>query len=209
MRISTRVEIASSTIDDLQRISNETEIEVRSHLPELDDQLRLVVQLGSEVIDETGEVGASIAPGVIAWTVDPGRAGGVAGVAARHLRHTLFHEMHHLVRGWTFYGAAEATSFMQGVVSEGLATAFARDAAGDDASWARYPDDVQTWVDELRELPSTASYHHWMFQHPDGRKWIGYRAGTYIADQAIVRGGTSAAQLAESPWEDVVALAGL
>jgi hypothetical protein len=210
MRISTRADLDESTLAVLRDIADATEVEVRTHLPTLEDQLRLVVQVGTQVIPETGEAAASIAPGVIAWTVDPGRPGGVTAIAQSHLRHTLFHEMHHLVRGWTFYGGAPSDSFMHGVVSEGLATAFARDAAGDDAPWGQYSaDEACAWVAELRALPRDANYQQWMFQHPDGRRWIGYRAGTFIADEAIARGKTSAAALVETPWDGVLALSGL
>jgi hypothetical protein len=47
----------------------------------------------------------------------------------------------------------------------------------------------------------------WMVEHPDGRRWIGYRAGTFIADQAIAASGRTAAQLATMPTDEVLALA--
>jgi hypothetical protein len=72
----------------------------------------------------------------------------------------------------SFAAGARRTSFMDGVVSEGLATAFERDAGGRLPPW---------------------------FQHPDGRRRIGYRAGTYIADQAIAASGSSAADLVLAP----------
>jgi uncharacterized protein YjaZ len=105
-------------------------------------------------------------------------------------------------------GGAVPTWFMEGVVSEGLATAFARDAANEDAPWAKYPDDAERWVHELLQLPLTADYAQWMFFHPDGRPWIGYRAGTFLADRAIAASGRSAAALVRTDSRDVVELAG-
>jgi uncharacterized protein YjaZ len=95
-------------------------------------------------------------------------------------------------------------TFMDGVVAEGLATAFERDAAGRRPPWGRYPLEVERWVEELRALPVTAHYPTWMFQHPDGRRWIGYRAGTYIADRAIIASGRSAADLVATSTADVL-----
>jgi len=207
--ISGRTDIGTVDLSVVQDIADATEAEVRQCLPELEEQLRLVVQLSARVIPETGDAGASIAPGTIAWTADPSHVGGVAGVADRHLRHTLFHEMHHLVRGWTFYGGRQPTGFMEGVVSEGLATVFARDAAGDKAPWSEYPDEVTTWVGELIELPPDANYSEWMFLHPDGRRWIGYKAGTYIVDRAVEAAKTTAAALVRTPWEEILRLAEL
>ncbi len=82
-------------------------------------------------------------------------------------------------------------------------------AAGSQPLWGDYPDDVGSWVAELKTLPASAPYWMWMFQHPDGRRWIGYRAGTYIADQAISASGRSAAELAETPTDEILRLAGV
>lgn len=51
------------------------------------------------------------------------------------------------------------------------------------------PDNVEQWVHELRALPSNASYAEWMFQHPDGRRWIGFldcRGTSALAFRRIV-----------------------
>jgi len=97
---------------------------------------------------------------------------------------------------------------MDGPVCEGLASAFERDAAGRRAPWAEYPPDVEAWVHELMALPRTARYAKWMFRHPDGRRWIGYRAGTHIADRAIKASGLSAAQLVNVTTAEILKLAG-
>ena len=100
---------------------------------------------------------------------------------------------------------------MDTVVSEGMATAFERDFAGTKPPWGEYPEDVESWVEELLGLTMSAygSYTKWMLQHPDGRRWIGYRAGTYIVDQAMSASGRSAADLVLVPTGEVLRLAGL
>lgn len=100
-------------------------------------------------------------------------------------------------------------TFMHGVVSEGLATAFERDAAGSSPPWGEYPPEVRGWVDELLALPSDVNYVEWMFLHPDGRRWIGYRAGTFIADQAIKTSGSTAAELVNTSTEEILRLVGI
>ena len=62
---------------------------------------------------------------------------------------------------------------------------------------------------ELLELPPSAPYSHWMFRHPDGRRWIGYRAGTYIADQAILASGRSAADFFNTATEEILRMSGI
>ncbi|WP_176243651.1 DUF2268 domain-containing putative Zn-dependent protease [Halomonas sp. CSM-2] len=184
----------------------ETETEVRELLPELPSRICLVVYTGPGVIPEIGSAGSPLAPGLVSWTLDPSRPEGVLTMVHSHLRSTLFHEFHHLVRGHLITGGKPVSSFMEGVISEGLATAFERDAAGSQPLWGQYPPEVEAWVDELKSLPLSAPYADWMFRHPDGRRWIGYRAGTYLVDQAIAASDASAAQLVSVPAAEIIEL---
>ena len=96
---------------------------------------------------------------------------------------------------------------MDAVVSEGLATVFARDATGWTPPWGEYPKEVTAWVSELLRVPPGAPSGSWMFKHPDGRQWIGYRSGVYIVDQAQKKTGLSAADLVRAPTAEVLKLA--
>lgn len=139
----------------------------------------------------------------------PSRPGGVEAIAEKHLRSTLFHELHHTVRGYAIREPGSPDSFMDFVISEGLASVFERDAAGDrPVLWADYPAEVDSWVEELMALPLDAPYADWMFTHPDGRRWIGYRSGAYLVDLAVASSGRSAADLVHASTEDVLDLAG-
>jgi uncharacterized protein YjaZ len=193
----------------VQEVCAATAPELRALLPALPPRVELFVTAGSGVIPETGETGSAVTPRLVVWTVDPQRPEGVEAIVRAHLRPALFHEFHHLVRGWVFYGGEPPESFMYGVVCEGLATAFERDAAGSNPPWGTYPAEVESWVTELLSLPVSASYTDWMIQHPDGRRWIGYRAGTFIADRAIGASGRSAAALAQTPTAEILRLAGV
>jgi uncharacterized protein YjaZ len=190
----------------IRSICATTEPEVRALLPMLAAELTLTVSTSAYVIPETGEVGASVAPGQIRWMVRPDD---VAGIAQRSLRFSLFHELHHNARGWCLNDPSPFERFVHAAIAEGMATAFERDAAGSAPLWGEYPDDVDRWVEELLALPITADYGHWIFQHPDGRRWIGYRAGTYITDRAMQASGRTAAELVNVPGDEVLALAGL
>ena len=179
--------------------------EIRQLLPALPRNLVLKVFPGTDVIPETGETGSIASTDRVFWVVDPHRVEGVIAVAQRELRGTLFHELHHLVRTQTEH----PTTLRQRMVAEGLATVFERDAAGMSPPWGTYPDNVREWVEELLS-PSTAyTTAEWMYRHPDGRRWVGMRAGTYVADQATRRSGKSAAELVNAPAADILRLAGL
>ena len=190
--------------DTIEDIANATIPEVRNFLPALPKELLLKVYPGKDVIPETGESGFTANTDRVFWIVSPARAEGITAIAKRELRGTLFHELHHLVRGQT----PNSLTLMDRVVGEGLATVFERDAAGMPAPWGQYPPNVVDWVKELRALPSDAPWKQWMSRHPDGRRWLGYKAGTYIADQASRASGKTAAQLVNVPTDEVLRLAG-
>lgn len=193
----------------IEKVYTATEPEVRQHLKALPEEIELACQTGKRVIPETGEMGLAISSSRVGWTVDDSREGGVAAAACAQLRFTLFHELHHLARGWVIYRDEPRTTFMEGVVSEGLAVVFERDVGGRQTPWGEYPDNVRGWVDELLTLPVTAPYYPWMIQHDDGRRWIGYRAGTYIAERAIRASGLSAAALVHVPTDEILKMAGI
>ncbi len=144
----------------IQRIADETAVEVRRHLPNLADPLVLRVRSGKDVIPEIGATAAVIPPDWVVWTVDVDRPEGVSAIAREHLRGALFHEFHHLVRGST------SNALIDQVVTEGLATAFERDFAGVSRPWALHPDNASEWVTELLSQPSTAKRDEWLFEHP-------------------------------------------
>lgn len=191
----------------IRTIPENTHVELRRLLPQLGPQMTVAVAVGPQVIVERGEGGASLEPGLVSWTLDPGHALGADGIIATHLRTTLFHEFHHQARGWNIRGGGGATSIMDAVVAEGMATVFAREYAGADVPWAVYPDNPEAWLPDLQAEGSLAQYMQWMFAHPDGRRWIGYRTGTWLADQAISRSGRSAIDLVQVPTAQIVAYA--
>jgi hypothetical protein len=211
MRVDTIENVPSEILKLIAAIAEAATAEVASFLPQLREDWLLWFRIGQDVIPETGEVGVSLAPGLVQWVADPGQAGTLTELAERQLRLTLFHELHHQVRGWCASGGPSGRTLMDPVVAEGLATAFARDAAGHQAPWADYPEEVKDWVGELQAAskPSAPTDNlQWLVRHADGRRWIGYRAGTYICDQAMTRSQSSAADLVNQPTAEILARAG-
>src|SRR5204863_6696824 len=123
----------------IQRICDETEPRLRLKLPTLAKQIKLQVFPSTSVIPQTGEMGSSLREGVITWSFDPNHPDGVMALAEQRLRSTLFHELHHQVRGWIIDGGPPPSTFMHGVVCEGLATACERDETGVAPPWGSYP----------------------------------------------------------------------
>ena len=152
---------------------------------------------------ETGEGASALPPDMVIWTVDSTRTEGVQQIIERQLRGTLFHEFHHLVR----FAASGPNTLMDHVVSEGLATVFERDFGATKPEWGQYPANVADWVTELLHGSESASQNEWLFRHRDGRRWVGYRAGTFLVDQAMVESKQSSADMITMPTADVIALA--
>jgi hypothetical protein len=202
-------QLASAGRDRTRTLCNRVDIELRTQLPTLPAAVEVRIDSGLRVIPEHGYGAAAMTRRSISFTLDAARPGLHASIIERSLRTTLFHECHHLVRGWVKHGGWRPRHFIEGVVAEGLACAFERTAADHALPWSDYPVNVGEWVDELLRLPASAPYASWMFRHPDGRRWIGYRAGTFIADRAIAVSGRSAAELAETGCAEILALAGI
>lgn len=190
-----------------EEICTDTATELRTLLPALPDLIRLRIASHGRVIPQLGMGARATTMNSVSFALDPNHPSGSARLMQEHLRASLFHECHHLVRGWVMRGGKRRTRFIDGVIHEGLAAAFERDAAGHAAPWTSYSDEVRDWVDELLPLPVYVPYAKWMFQHPDGRRWIGYRAGVFIADRAMAASGRSAAELAQTSCQDILAMA--
>ena len=190
----------------IARIAGDAAREARPHLPALPQQITLRVRSGTDVIPEVGATAEVAPPAFIMWTVDPARPEGVVTIAETHLRSTLFHELHHLVRSATI----PPGTLMDHVVTEGLATAFERDFAGASPPWGQYPDDVASWVGELLRLPEPSMHERgeWLTGQRNGRRWVGMRAGTYLADLAMKRLGKSAAELVSASTKEILTAAG-
>lgn len=116
------------------------------------------------------------------------------------LRATLYHEFHHLVRGWTVEGNLFGPGIPTAAVNEGLAIVFAEQMSGVEEPWLNYPPNVNDWLDEILALPLRANYQQWMMgTHPDGRQYIGYRVGKYIIDSALKSSQKSIVELTTEP----------
>lgn len=197
----------------VRRVAQRAAVDVAAQLTDLPDDLslRVVAVDGFELVSDNREAAwLRVADGrpYIRWEVDTSGDESLVDIARANLRGVLFHEWHHLARGWGV-DTDMRVRLIDAVVAEGLATAFARDAAGYEPSFAVYPDDVSLWARELMKTGSMDDYGEWMYQHPDGRRWIGYRVGIWIADRAMDTSDRSAAELIHATTDEVVEWAGL
>lgn len=116
----------------------------------------------------------------------------------------VYHEMSHAAR---FNIPIYHVTFLDHCIFEGLATVFSRDQAGEKAPWADYPDEVTDWIQEIIDLNDEFVWASYKFNHPDGRKWISYKIGTYIVDEAMKNSGKSIVELTQLECTTILDLA--
>lgn len=179
---------------------------IRMKLPMLARKLIVTIYPGPRVIPETGHLGRTVTKDWIQVTVNPQDAQGVQGIFQTHLPSCFAHEAHHAARS-----VAAAPSFdgrvLSAAVSEGLATAFQEEVTGVALPWGQYDEaQADAWLVELQELPVGTDSRPWRFRHPDGRRWIAYRAGKRLVDLAKLHSGQTAAEMVGFSADEVMAL---
>jgi len=98
--------------------------------------------------------------------------------------------------------------FLDSCIMEGLATVFERDYAKVDPLWGRYdPAETADWLTEIQAADNALDFYEYMFKHPDGRRWIGYKVGCYIVDAAKQNSKKSVLELTRLECSEILGLA--
>jgi hypothetical protein len=158
------------------------------------------------LIEETGDSAHTYNSEFIELAFDPTKDRQGLEVILSGVRPGVFHEMNHAAR---FNIPIYHKTFLDNCVMEGLATVFTRDYTGEKAGWADYPKNVSDWLYELIDKNDMFYWQEYMFKHADGRRWIGYKVGTYIIDQALERSGKNIIELTKMECKDIMKLAGV
>ena len=172
----------------VQTITDAVE-DVSKILPNIPKYVNIVISptTSDDVIPETGEIGMTYNDEYVSITFDFTAPYPIEKLRAS-LRGTVFHELVHTV---TFSHEPWSASVLFGLVTEGLATVFEREYSGAKPLWGQYEDDetMQEWRDEVNSLPESGEKNFdYFFNHPDGRKWIAYKTGTWMVDTLVASG---------------------
>ncbi len=191
----------------------QSEKELRKLLPSIPEDIRLIVTIIDREINivggVTGRADTHNPAGEIIIEISNVFPGGIVAASKRALRATLYHEFHHLSRGWTIKNNKYGPGISIAAVNEGLAVVFSELYTGVIEEGNSYPEEVNTWVEEILKLPKNASYYKWVSgEHPDGRTAIGYRVGNYIIHEALSNSGKSILELSKLSPEEIITLAG-
>ena len=190
----------------------DSEQKVRALLPTLPNDIRLIVSIIDREINLVGGItgrAETHTPGEVMIEISNLYPGGVGVAVKTSLAATIFHELHHIYRGWTMRVNKFGPGIPNAMVNEGLAVAFAEIQTEQIFEGNSYPQDTDDWVKEILLLPENASYSDWvMGEHPDGRTSIGYRAGNYLIRKAIAKSGKDILELSELSPDAILSLAG-
>jgi hypothetical protein len=176
-------------------------------LPGAPQNITFVVQPSKEEsIPEYGSGAWTKNSCLVILSIDPGLPYGEEK-QIEYVRQAVFHEMSHAAR---FEQGIWHENFIDRCILEGLATVFEREHAGAEPLYGEYDaDDCKAWLDEIETDYSEDMHYQYMFQHKDGRKWIGYKVGTYVVDEAHKKSGKSIAALTNLKCAEIKQLSGL
>ncbi|MCB1025211.1 MAG: hypothetical protein KDB79_12520 [Acidobacteria bacterium] len=193
----------------IENIIVSSEKKVRALLPSLPENIKVTLIAIDRNIDIVGGVsGRADAPGEVIIEISKVFPGGITAASKTGLSTTVFHEFHHLSRGWTINGNKFEQGISIAVINEGLAVVFAEIYTGVKQEGNSYTNEAAKWATEILSLPKDANYAEWMFEHPDGRTAIGYRTGNYIIHQAIANSGKTILELSKLSPDEIWKLAG-
>lgn len=108
-------------------------------------------------------------------------------IRKEELRSTIYHEIHHIARGFCFY-AKKQFSLLDTLLSEGLAVVFEIEQVPNRTpKYSKYTNDfIKKWVHQLKkENLSSADFSHdeWFFGKRGKPVQLGYKIGTYLVNQ--------------------------
>ena len=194
------------------KVIRNSEVEVRNLLPKLPDHIKVIVEAVDWDLDVVGGVTGRTetnSPPLVLVQISHNYKGGVIDSVHQGLKATIFHEFHHLSRGWAIQDNKFSYGIPNAMVNEGLAVAFTEIYTGNVNEVNAYTNEAENWVKEILALPLDASYSDWvMGEHPDGRTYIGYRTGNYLTRKAMTRSGKNILELSEMMPDEIIKLAG-
>lgn len=196
----------------IREVISNSEDEVRELLPKLPDSIQVIVEAVDWDLDIVGGVTGRTetnSPPLVLVQISQNYKDGVIDSVYQGVKSTIFHEFHHLSRGWAIQDNKFSYGIPNAMVNEGLAVAFTEIYTGDINEVNSYTDEADNWVKEILALPLDANYSEWvMGEHPDGRTYIGYRTGNFLTGKAMDMSGKNILELSELMPEKIIKLAG-
>ena len=197
-------EVPTELQEQLEKLLSTWHGEVRTLLPTLPDSL--TIELDNQwLIPDEATGGLAVARDKVALAFDPEFKGDRAQQFHK-LRGSYFHECFHVVQGFVGDDAEDGMAALDNGIYEGAATVFEREHAGTSPGWGEYGDraTMLTWLAEVQALPANYDWQKWKFYDPaTDRRWILYRVGTFVVDEALRYTGSDIATLAPLSADEI------
>lgn len=189
------------------RVIRQAYADAKKLLPAIPDDVTFVNQVAPwEVMEEYGQGAYTRNSRLILISIDDSMPYGEDKLL-EYTRQSAFHELSHAAR---YEKGQYHQSLLETAVLEGLATVFERDYADATPPYGDYdPSEIDDWLEELAEVGDNESYYPYMFRHPDGRRWVAYKVGTYIVDEAAKKSGKNVLSLTGLQANAILDLAGV
>tara|TARA_R110000765_G_scaffold11328_1_gene35849 strand:- start:1701 stop:2456 length:756 start_codon:yes stop_codon:yes gene_type:complete len=196
----------------ISKVIRKSEDEVRKLLPNLPDSIQVIVEnvdWNLDIVNGVTGRAETNSPPLVLVQISNNYKGGVIDSTYQGIKSTIFHEFHHLSRGWAIQDNKFSYGIPNAMVNEGLAVVFTEIYTGNINEVESYTDEADNWVKEILALPLDASYSEWMMgEHPDGRTYIGYRTGNFLARKAMTTSGKTILELSDLMPNEIIKLAG-
>lgn len=194
----------------IKKIAILSDQEIRKLLPDLTKKLTLKVTAVNHDLDIVGGVtGRANTPHEVTAEISYKYKDGINAAIKRTLSSHIYHEFHHVWRGWTLSGNEFKKGISIAAVNEGLADVFSKTYTGISLKIGNPSDDIKSWTNEVLKLPKDADYNQWMNQHNDGRIAIGYRVGTFIIERALKNSDMTILELSTLQPKEILKKSGL
>lgn len=193
----------------IEDTTKQTILDFEKLLPGLKRPMNFTIRvIDRSLHDVYGVTGRADKDDAVEISISATYQGGIDAALAEGLRGTVFHELHHTLRGWTIYDNKFPRGIDVAAINEGLADVFAEAQINREMNKMSKIEDFTNWANEILALPKNASYGQWMFEHPDGREAIGYRTGAHIVKLAMKNSGKDIVPLSKMSIKEIYDLAG-
>ena len=184
--------------------------EVLGALPTFSERLAVQVAVSPGVAPGFGCTGYTPNAETMYVFLDPEDGPPVVDIARAQVRPVFLHESHHAARWAVLPAEVLDDRVIAAAIFEGAATRFEFEFTGEMPPWGRYDAAViESWVEEVVSLPRGTESRPWRFRLPDGRQWVAYHVGVWVAERAAASMGVSAAGLAALANDEILLAAGV